>query len=316
MNAKHRAAKQAQSESIVWFSTMFFKHNIEKTVQEAIIYNLKDDVLTVFIPDYRIKGNIYLKSKSTGMFISAPEKQQQQQQQQKNETAVKIVASNFDDKNLRLTLSMENKKSISYRLFDHILVRIEVLEHRAHLPQFVLTLAQLEKVPLSSAFKQQQQQQQIQQQSGKKPQQGESSKSQLNRQYMDAYATRKKQKELKEAAALTEYAEYVQNQNTLYAAIGSIVNNAKPVNLTILSAASNNNEEPVGEIVKQAVNNDSTAIKEQIAAIEKKLQKIEKLKQSQGSGVELNKVQALKLASEDKYSKLLAKLNKKLVQLS
>ena len=72
MNNQHRSSKQVQMESNEWFSSMFFlTQKNEKTIQleEGIIFGMKSNSISIYVPKYRLKSNIFIIDKEGEVII-------------------------------------------------------------------------------------------------------------------------------------------------------------------------------------------------------------------------------------------------------
>ena len=65
MNAQHRMAKAASERSQQLFFSVFFRGQ-GRTVVEAVIAAVRANGVVVFVPEYEVQGNVYLRSKDGG----------------------------------------------------------------------------------------------------------------------------------------------------------------------------------------------------------------------------------------------------------
>ncbi|KAK3604725.1 hypothetical protein CHS0354_018965 [Potamilus streckersoni] len=124
INQKHRAAQYAQRESQELFQCLFFKgrggsDDDEHCIVDAIIYQIRANGLFVYVPRYGIKGPVYLRSKEGQVLYlqtnGSPEW-----------TGGEISRT---DQYITVTCLYGQK---TYRLLDHITVKLTLLESWAH----------------------------------------------------------------------------------------------------------------------------------------------------------------------------------------
>merc|ERR1712079_641956 len=134
INTRNRAAQRAQRDSQVLFQTLYFKDrplSDQRCVVDAVIFSLRENGFLVYIPQYAIKGPVYLESKEKEvLFCGKLGPTWQRGVVTKKETFVKVE-----------TLEGTNK----YKLFDHVTVGIQLRGNDAHAN--VLSLSLLDNRP-------------------------------------------------------------------------------------------------------------------------------------------------------------------------
>uniref|UniRef100_A0A1A8J1S1 DIS3-like exonuclease 1 n=1 Tax=Nothobranchius kuhntae TaxID=321403 RepID=A0A1A8J1S1_NOTKU len=123
INNKNRAAQRAQNLSIGLFQCLFFKERDPETdprcVAGAVIYSIRDNGVLVFVPEYGVKGPVYLKNKEGQVVSVGPDGTCEWQSGS--------VQRHSD--HIRTTSACG---SATFRLFDHITVRVSVLSSSCH----------------------------------------------------------------------------------------------------------------------------------------------------------------------------------------
>ncbi|KAM7405650.1 hypothetical protein PAMP_000084 [Pampus punctatissimus] len=123
INTKHRAAQHVQNWSTKLFQCLYFKERDPQTdqccVADALIYAIHDDGVLVFVPQYGVKGPVYVKNRE-GQVVAAG-------QDGSCEWQNGSVRRHSD----HITTSSSRGTS-TFRLFDHITVRISVQSSRCH----------------------------------------------------------------------------------------------------------------------------------------------------------------------------------------
>ncbi|XP_072321345.1 DIS3-like exonuclease 1 [Eucyclogobius newberryi] len=123
INNRNRAAQHAQKLSTELFQCLFFRdrdpQNDPICVSDAVIYAIRDNGLLVFVPQYGVKGPVYLRSRegqvvSTGADGSC----------EWNSGTVKRHSDHITTSSVC--------GSATFRLFQHITVRISVQSNRCH----------------------------------------------------------------------------------------------------------------------------------------------------------------------------------------
>ncbi|KAM7015861.1 DIS3-like exonuclease 1 [Tautogolabrus adspersus] len=140
INNKNRAAKQAQKLSTELFQCLFFKERDPQTdphcVADAVIYAIRDNGVLVFVPEYGVKAPVYLKNRE-GQVVSAG----------------KDGGCDWQSGSVRRSSDHISTTSVggtsTFRLFDHITVRISVRSSNFHADS--LNLEVISNKPHSSA---------------------------------------------------------------------------------------------------------------------------------------------------------------------
>ncbi|KAF7648914.1 hypothetical protein LDENG_00150350 [Lucifuga dentata] len=123
INNKNRAAQQVQKLSTELFQCLYFKEKDPQTdqccVADAIVYAIRDNGVLVFVPQYGVKGPVYMKNRE-GQVVTVG----------KDGTCEWQSGSvrRFPDR-ISITCS---SGSTTFRLFDHITVRMSVHSSRCH----------------------------------------------------------------------------------------------------------------------------------------------------------------------------------------
>lgn len=135
INIKHRAAQNAQKESVVLFQSLFFQDLPEDDGRrncDSVIFNLRANGVLVFVPRYGLKGPVYLKDK-TGQVVTP----------HVTEDSVIFGPGSLSRHEYHMTVR-NGAGSFDFRLFDHIQVRISFVKSRAHAQSLRLELLSLE----------------------------------------------------------------------------------------------------------------------------------------------------------------------------
>ncbi|XP_077479614.1 DIS3-like exonuclease 1 [Stigmatopora argus] len=131
INKKNRAAQQAQKLSTELFQCLYFKERDPGTdlccVTDAVIYAIRDNGVLAFVPLYGIKGPVYLKNRE-GQVLSAG-------QDCRCEWQSGSVHRYSDHITTTSTIG-----STTFKLFNHITVRIFVQSLRCHADSVSLEL--------------------------------------------------------------------------------------------------------------------------------------------------------------------------------
>uniref|UniRef100_A0AAQ5YLT3 DIS3-like exonuclease 1 n=1 Tax=Amphiprion ocellaris TaxID=80972 RepID=A0AAQ5YLT3_AMPOC len=125
------AAQRAQNLSMALFQCLYFKEKDPQTdprcVADAIIYAIRDNGVLVFIPEYGVKGPVYLRNKEGQVVSVGPDGGCDWQSGS--------VRRHHD------RISTESASgSATFRLFDHITVRISVQSSSCHADSLNLEL--------------------------------------------------------------------------------------------------------------------------------------------------------------------------------
>ncbi|XP_044058525.1 DIS3-like exonuclease 1 [Siniperca chuatsi] len=144
INNKNRAAQQAQKLSTELFQCLYFKERDPQTdphcVADAVIYSIRDNGVLVFVPEYGVKGPVYMKNRE-GQVVAAGQDGSCEWQS----GSVRRYAD-------RITTTSGCGTS-TFRLFDHITVRISV--HSTHCHADSLNIEVISNKPHRSAEPQQ-----------------------------------------------------------------------------------------------------------------------------------------------------------------
>ncbi|KAJ8281234.1 hypothetical protein GJAV_G00065120 [Gymnothorax javanicus] len=123
INDKNRAAQQAQKQSTELFQCLFFKdkdpHRDECRVANAIIYAVRANGLLVFIPQYGVKGAVYLKNRE-GQVVSVGQ-----------DGSCEWQSGSLQRHTDRISCCTA-AGTHTFCLFHHITVRISVQSSRCH----------------------------------------------------------------------------------------------------------------------------------------------------------------------------------------
>ncbi|XP_062516622.1 DIS3-like exonuclease 1 [Corticium candelabrum] len=126
MNNKHKAAQQAQRSSVELFQAIFFSDvsDDQKCVCEAVIFGFRSNGLLVFIPRYAMKCPVYLCDKE-GHVV----------QPHFESDGIQYGSGSVVQTDYEMTVDYGHG-NITYRLFDHIMVRVSALISTTHAPSF------------------------------------------------------------------------------------------------------------------------------------------------------------------------------------
>jgi exoribonuclease R len=69
LNNQHRASKQVQTESNEWFSSMYFLNSKNEDIVEGIIYTMKSNSISVYVPKFGLKSHVYVIDKEGDVII-------------------------------------------------------------------------------------------------------------------------------------------------------------------------------------------------------------------------------------------------------
>lgn len=258
MNERHRASKNVQMESNDWFAAMYFK-NQKEIVEEGLIFTIKENLVSVFVPSYRLKSQMFFYDRQKKFnFPNLIEKYG-------SEPIIEVkdqVLMKFKDKSFKLSL------------FDHLPIIISTDENRCYRPSIKFSFQSLEKIENKS--------------------QKVTEKSEIHKLYKNSNETHGK----KTQSAWTEKKEdkiVIEERNSLF---------------TILEGSKESKVEKItNEMATIQIDQETDADK--LKKVEKRLKAIEKIKEKMKTET-LSKEEQEKLDSEEKYKKLLIKLQKKL----
>ncbi|KAJ8271965.1 hypothetical protein COCON_G00108240 [Conger conger] len=123
INDKNRAAQQAQKQSTELFQCLYFKdkdpHSDERCVANAVVYAVRANGLLVFIPQYGVKGAVYLKNRE-GQVVSV-----------KQDGSCEWQSGSLQRHSDRISTTTA-AGTHTFCLFQHITVRISVQSSRCH----------------------------------------------------------------------------------------------------------------------------------------------------------------------------------------
>ncbi|XP_039996945.1 DIS3-like exonuclease 1 isoform X2 [Xiphias gladius] len=123
INQRNLAAKQTQKLSIELFQCLYFKERDpqtdERCVADAVIYSILDDGVLAFVPEYGARAPVYMKNRE-GQVVSAGQDGSCEWQSGS--------VRRYPD---RVTTTSSRGTS-TFRLFDHITVRISVQSTHCH----------------------------------------------------------------------------------------------------------------------------------------------------------------------------------------
>lgn len=123
INQKHRAAQNAQRDSQDSFLALYFKDkgdDDEFCIVQAVIFQLRDNGILVFVPRYGTKGPLYLRTKD-GQVVTIT-----------NDELPEWTSGSIARDNFSLTVTSIYGYSHTYKLFDRITVRILLKSSHAH----------------------------------------------------------------------------------------------------------------------------------------------------------------------------------------
>ncbi|KAK3732209.1 hypothetical protein QZH41_015302, partial [Actinostola sp. cb2023] len=120
INTKHREAQLAQKESVEMFEALFFQSLEEKDERrrvDAVIISLRANGVLVYVPRYSIKGPVYIKNKD-GQVVTPSS----HVSDDVTFGPGRLVQHEFH-------VALHNSAGVfNFRLFDHIQVRLSVIE--------------------------------------------------------------------------------------------------------------------------------------------------------------------------------------------
>ncbi|XP_072818303.1 DIS3-like exonuclease 1 isoform X1 [Vicugna pacos] len=124
INNRNRAAQRSQKQSTELFQCMYFRdkdpETEERCVSDGVIYSIRTNGVLVFIPRFGIKGAAYLKNKDGLVISCGPDSHCEWKPGS---------LQRFQD---RITSTTTGGESVTFRLFDHVTVRISVQASRCH----------------------------------------------------------------------------------------------------------------------------------------------------------------------------------------
>ncbi|KAM5292142.1 DIS3-like exonuclease 1 isoform 2-T2 [Ctenodactylus gundi] len=124
INNRNRAAQRAQKLSTELFQCMYFKdkdpETEERCTADGVIYSIRTNGVLVFIPRFGIKGAAYLKNKE-GLVITCGA-----------DSHSEWKPGSLQRCQNKITSTTTGGESVTFRLFDHVTVRISVQAVRCH----------------------------------------------------------------------------------------------------------------------------------------------------------------------------------------
>ncbi|XP_053450315.1 DIS3-like exonuclease 1 isoform X3 [Nycticebus coucang] len=124
INNRNRAAQHSQKQSTELFQCMYFKdkdlETDERCISDGVIYSIRTNGVLVFIPRFGIKGAAYLKNKDGLVISCGPDSRSEWKPG---------FLQRFQNK---ITSTTTGGESVTFRLFDHVTVRIFVQASRCH----------------------------------------------------------------------------------------------------------------------------------------------------------------------------------------
>ncbi|KAM9765078.1 DIS3-like exonuclease 1 [Menidia menidia] len=124
INSKNRAAQRAQQLSTSLFQCLYFRDRDPLTdphcVADAVVYAIRDNGLLVFVPEYGVKGAVYLRNRE-GQVVAAAAADGRCEWQS---GTVRRYADHIT--------TTSSCGCCTFSLFDHVTVRISVLPSSCH----------------------------------------------------------------------------------------------------------------------------------------------------------------------------------------
>ena len=127
INTKHRSSKQAQRDSVELFQALYFAKR--PSIEDAIIYDIKANGFLVLVHKYGIRGTVYLRDKEGHLLIPSNALSLMPKQYQSKITVSKFNMDELDGQQMILHTSLG---PLAVRVFDHLTVKITVIESRSH----------------------------------------------------------------------------------------------------------------------------------------------------------------------------------------
>ncbi|XP_070825104.1 DIS3-like exonuclease 1 [Chaetodon trifascialis] len=123
INNRNRAAQQAQKMSTLLFQCLYFKERDPQTdqrcVADAVIYSIRNNGVLVFVPEYGVKGPVYLRNRE-GQVVSAG-----------RDGSCEWQSGSIRQHSDHITTTSSGGSS-TFTLFSHITVRISVRSTSCH----------------------------------------------------------------------------------------------------------------------------------------------------------------------------------------
>uniref|UniRef100_A0A1I8HG56 DIS3-like exonuclease 1 n=1 Tax=Macrostomum lignano TaxID=282301 RepID=A0A1I8HG56_9PLAT len=158
MNERHRAAQHAQMASMQLFQCLFFRARPPTDplrLVEAVVCQVRDSSIGVFVPRYGIKGSVRLARSDGSVLDAGPPARDLRSVQAAPPPAEAApdgcgprwipagsgasVSRDPSGGSLRVSTGPEQKQQV-YSLFDHLVVRVSVAESHSHGPALQLDL--------------------------------------------------------------------------------------------------------------------------------------------------------------------------------
>uniref|UniRef100_A0A1I8GN90 DIS3-like exonuclease 1 n=1 Tax=Macrostomum lignano TaxID=282301 RepID=A0A1I8GN90_9PLAT len=158
MNERHRAAQHAQMASMQLFQCLFFRARPPTDplrLVEAVVCQVRDSSIGVFVPRYGIKGSVRLARSDGSVLDAGPPARDLRSVQAAPPLAEAApdgcgprwipagsgasVSRDPSGGSLRVSTGPEQKQQV-YSLFDHLVVRVSVAESHSHGPALQLDL--------------------------------------------------------------------------------------------------------------------------------------------------------------------------------
>nr|XP_020441270.1 DIS3-like exonuclease 1 [Monopterus albus] len=123
INKKNRAAQRAQKLSTELFQCLFFKERDPQTdeccIADGVIYSIRDNGVLVFVPEYGVKGPVYMKNREGQVVATGQDGSCEWQS-----GSVRRYPDHIS--------TTSSCGTSTFRLFDHITVRISVQSTHCH----------------------------------------------------------------------------------------------------------------------------------------------------------------------------------------
>ncbi|XP_035667414.1 DIS3-like exonuclease 1 [Branchiostoma floridae] len=122
INNRNRAAQHAQRASTELFQALYFKDKDpedECCIADAVIFSLRTNGVLLFVPKYGVKGPLYLKDKD-GLVVCV-----------EKDGTVSHTSGTLTRKQFEVVVQ-STKGSATFRLFQHLTVRLSLQKSRAH----------------------------------------------------------------------------------------------------------------------------------------------------------------------------------------
>eukprot|EP01127_Copromyxa_protea_P024073 TRINITY_DN9317_c0_g1_i1.p1 TRINITY_DN9317_c0_g1~~TRINITY_DN9317_c0_g1_i1.p1 ORF type:complete len:1117 (-),score=227.07 TRINITY_DN9317_c0_g1_i1:39-3254(-) len=135
INKCNRASKNVQRSCNDLFHVFFFQG--QEITADAIVYNFKkDDGIFIFVPKYGLKTTIWLRDRE-GDLVLPPNAFSLNPNEYKSE--IKVIDFEVHPSRTKIIFKT-NYGPAELRLFNHITVKIHVVDSRSHMPQLKIDL--------------------------------------------------------------------------------------------------------------------------------------------------------------------------------